>query len=230
MERGAAVAARDRESPTDPSAPGWRCPRRWPRCAPPNPPSGPSARHGLQRPAAGVPGPVRRPARRRGLPPAGDDELEAVLDWCDGAGHVVVPFGGGSSVVWGVNPPAGAASVVTVDLTTMDRVLSSFASACIHKARFGRQTGGPRLSARVELDQARALGLREPPARRAGEHDERPAGPAVTQPRPSSSAAGAGAHWSSPTGCATRSGFPAGRYRPPRPRRRARPRRQWRRG
>ncbi len=55
--------------------------------------------------------------------PADEPELEAVLDWCDGAGHVVVPFGGGSSVVWGVNPPADAASVVTVDVTAMDRVL-----------------------------------------------------------------------------------------------------------
>ncbi len=55
--------------------------------------------------------------------PAGERDLEAVLDWCAGAGHVVVPFGGGSSVVWGVNPPASAASVVTVDLTAMDRVL-----------------------------------------------------------------------------------------------------------
>ncbi len=55
--------------------------------------------------------------------PADEPQLEAVLDWCDTAGHVVVPFGGGSSVVWGVNPPAGAASVVTVDLTAMDRVL-----------------------------------------------------------------------------------------------------------
>jgi alkyldihydroxyacetonephosphate synthase len=55
--------------------------------------------------------------------PADDADLEAVLDWCDSAGHVVVPYGGGSSVVWGVNPPADAAGVVTVDLTAMDRVL-----------------------------------------------------------------------------------------------------------
>src|SRR5215510_9781918 len=46
--------------------------------------------------------------------PAGDRDLEAVLDWCSDAGHVVVPFGGGSSVVSGVNPPASAATVVTI--------------------------------------------------------------------------------------------------------------------
>jgi alkyldihydroxyacetonephosphate synthase len=55
--------------------------------------------------------------------PRDDSELEAVLDWCYEAGHTVVPFGGGSSVVWGVNPPQEVASVVTVDLTAMDRVL-----------------------------------------------------------------------------------------------------------
>jgi alkyldihydroxyacetonephosphate synthase len=55
--------------------------------------------------------------------PTDEAELEAVLDWCDASGHVVVPFGGGSSVVWGVNPPADAAGVVTIDLTAMDRVL-----------------------------------------------------------------------------------------------------------
>jgi alkyldihydroxyacetonephosphate synthase len=55
--------------------------------------------------------------------PTGERDLEAVLDWCGDAGHVVVPFGGGSSVVGGVNPPASAGSVVTIDLTAMDRVL-----------------------------------------------------------------------------------------------------------
>ena len=55
--------------------------------------------------------------------PVDEAQLAAVLDWCAGAGHVVVPFGGGSSVVWGVNPPTDAAGVVTVDLTAMDRVL-----------------------------------------------------------------------------------------------------------
>jgi alkyldihydroxyacetonephosphate synthase len=84
--------------------------------------------------------------------PADDRELAAVLDWCDGAGHVVIPFGGGSSVVWGVNPPAEAASVVTVDLTAMDRVLD-----IDHESRAARiQAGalGPALE-----DQLRPHGL-----------------------------------------------------------------------
>lgn len=54
--------------------------------------------------------------------PGNEAELEAVLDWCGSSGHVVVPYGGGSSVVWGVNPP-DADAVVTVALDRLDRVL-----------------------------------------------------------------------------------------------------------
>src|SRR5690348_7421222 len=54
--------------------------------------------------------------------PGNDAELEATLDWCAGGGYVVVPYGGGSSVVWGVNPPE-ADAVVTVALDRLDRVL-----------------------------------------------------------------------------------------------------------
>ena len=37
--------------------------------------------------------------------PANEGELSAVLDWCSSNEVKVVPFGAGSSVVWGVNPP-----------------------------------------------------------------------------------------------------------------------------
>ncbi|MGH9251549.1 MAG: FAD-binding oxidoreductase, partial [Acidimicrobiales bacterium] len=84
--------------------------------------------------------------------PADEPELEAVLDWCDTAGHVVVPFGGGSSVVWGVNPPAQAASVVTIDLTAMDQVLD-----IDHTSRAARIQAGA-LGPAVE-DQLRPHGL-----------------------------------------------------------------------
>jgi alkyldihydroxyacetonephosphate synthase len=84
--------------------------------------------------------------------PTGDAELEAVLDWCGDAGHVVVPFGGGSSVVWGVNPPAEAAGVVTVDLTAMDRILE-----VDHASRAARIQAGA-LGPAVE-DQLRPHGL-----------------------------------------------------------------------
>jgi alkyldihydroxyacetonephosphate synthase len=54
--------------------------------------------------------------------PATEAELEATLDWCGSKGHVVVPFGGGSSVVWGVNPP-DADAIVTIALDRLDQVL-----------------------------------------------------------------------------------------------------------
>jgi alkyldihydroxyacetonephosphate synthase len=54
--------------------------------------------------------------------PSTEGELEAVLDWCAVADAKVVPFGAGSSVVWGVNPPE-ADAVVTVAMDRFDRVL-----------------------------------------------------------------------------------------------------------
>ncbi len=55
--------------------------------------------------------------------PASEEELEQTLAWADAHGHVVVPYGGGTSVVWGVNAPAEADRVVTVDLDRLNRVL-----------------------------------------------------------------------------------------------------------
>lgn len=49
-------------------------------------------------------------------------EVAAVLDWCAEAGAVCVPFGGGTSVVGGVNPPGGG-PVVTLQTRAMGRVL-----------------------------------------------------------------------------------------------------------
>ena len=54
--------------------------------------------------------------------PRNEEELEATLDWCDREGNVVVPYGGGTSVVWGVNPPE-ADRIVTIALDRLDRVL-----------------------------------------------------------------------------------------------------------
>ncbi len=55
--------------------------------------------------------------------PRDEAELEATLEWADGAGHKVVPYGGGTSVVWGVRIPEDAESVVTIDLDHLSRVL-----------------------------------------------------------------------------------------------------------
>lgn len=55
--------------------------------------------------------------------PRNEDELEATLAWCDRDGHAVVPYGGGTSVVWGVNAPAHTATAVTIDLDNLNGVL-----------------------------------------------------------------------------------------------------------
>ena len=57
--------------------------------------------------------------------PRDERELQATLDWALSAGAAVIPFGGGTSVVGGVEA-AGCeafAGVVTIDLTALDRVL-----------------------------------------------------------------------------------------------------------
>ena len=57
--------------------------------------------------------------------PRDERELQATLDWALSAGAAVIPFGGGTSVVGGVEA-AGCeafAGVVTIDLKALDRVL-----------------------------------------------------------------------------------------------------------
>src|SRR5450755_681448 len=50
-------------------------------------------------------------------------DVLALLDWCGDVGAAIVPFGGGTSVVGGVEPPRDSPAVVTVDMTRMNRVL-----------------------------------------------------------------------------------------------------------
>lgn len=57
--------------------------------------------------------------------PRDEAELTRVLEWCDRERIAATPFGGGSSVVGGVEPPAGGdwRGAVSIDLTRLDRVL-----------------------------------------------------------------------------------------------------------
>jgi FAD binding domain len=58
--------------------------------------------------------------------PRTEEEVAAVLDWAGGAQASVTPFGGGSSVVGGVEPHRDAArykGAVTIDLRELGRVL-----------------------------------------------------------------------------------------------------------
>ena len=55
------------------------------------------------------------------LTPRDHDEVRAVLEACAGAGVAVVPFGGGTSVVGGVEPlREGFGALVSLDLGALD--------------------------------------------------------------------------------------------------------------
>jgi alkyldihydroxyacetonephosphate synthase len=57
--------------------------------------------------------------------PRDESEVEALLGWCADVGAAAIPFGGGTSVVGGVEPRIGDgyAGAVTIDLRALDRVL-----------------------------------------------------------------------------------------------------------
>lgn len=54
--------------------------------------------------------------------PRSEQDVADALDWCTGTGIAVIPFGGGSSVVGGVEPRVDGPSV-SLDMTAMDGVL-----------------------------------------------------------------------------------------------------------
>jgi len=59
------------------------------------------------------------------MAPAGHDQVRAVLHECSQAGVAVIPFGGGTSVVGGLEPErSGHAAAISLDLGRMDRVLA----------------------------------------------------------------------------------------------------------
>ncbi len=84
--------------------------------------------------------------------PRTEDELEAIIDWCGDAGYCMVPYGGGSSVVGGVTPPADNGPVVTVAMDQLDRVLE--VDDVSRAARIQAGVFGPHLE-----DQLRPLGF-----------------------------------------------------------------------
>jgi len=55
--------------------------------------------------------------------PENEADVARVLEWCDRVGAVAIPYGGGSSVVKGIEPQATFDKVVTISLRHMDRVL-----------------------------------------------------------------------------------------------------------
>ena len=86
--------------------------------------------------------------------PTAERDVVDVLDWCSRAGIAVIPYGGGSSVVGGVEPrlEGDHAGAVSLDLGRLDRVLEVDRTS--RAARIQAGVLGPRLE-----DQLRPHGL-----------------------------------------------------------------------
>jgi alkyldihydroxyacetonephosphate synthase len=71
--------------------------------------------------------------------PRNEPEVEAVLSWCSDAGAAAIPYGGGTSVVGGVEPRIGDgyAGAVSVDLRRLDRVLEVDPVSCAARIQAG---------------------------------------------------------------------------------------------
>jgi alkyldihydroxyacetonephosphate synthase len=79
--------------------------------------------------------------------PGTESEVAALLDWAGSAGASVVPFGGGSSVVGGVEHAAGGRGRLTIDLARMGRVLEIDRTS--RAARIEGGAFGPALEAQL---------------------------------------------------------------------------------
>ena len=86
--------------------------------------------------------------------PTAERDVVDVLDWCSRAGIAVIPYGGGSSVVGGVEPRLDGdhAGAVSLDLGRLDRVVEVDRTS--RAARIQAGVLGPRLE-----DQLRPHGL-----------------------------------------------------------------------
>ncbi|HVH07039.1 MAG TPA: FAD-binding oxidoreductase, partial [Myxococcota bacterium] len=86
--------------------------------------------------------------------PRTESDVEALLEWCAEAGIAAIPYGGGSSVVGGVEPDVGDgyAGAVSIDLGRLDRVLEIDRAS--RSARIQAGVLGPALE-----DQLRPHGL-----------------------------------------------------------------------
>ena len=84
--------------------------------------------------------------------PSDESEIETVLSWAEAEGAAVIPFGGGTSVVGGVEPRLGERPVVTMDLRRLDRLLEVDPESLAARIQAGAT--GPRLE-----EQLREHGL-----------------------------------------------------------------------
>ncbi len=92
--------------------------------------------------------------------PTSEEDVVAILDWASEARAAVIPFGGGSSVVGGVEPDVGDtfAGTISLDLKGLDRVLEVDRSSRAARVQGGML--GPALEAALK---PQALTLRHFP-------------------------------------------------------------------
>ena len=69
--------------------------------------------------------------------PRDESEIETVLSWCEAEGAAVIPFGGGTSVVGGVEGRLGDRPFVSLDLRRLDRVLEVDAESMAARIQAG---------------------------------------------------------------------------------------------
>ena len=81
--------------------------------------------------------------------PRDENEVEALLEWCSTAGAAAIPYGGGTSVVGGVEPRVADSynGAVSIDLAAFDRLLD--VDAVSRSARIQAGATGPRLEAQL---------------------------------------------------------------------------------
>ena len=119
---------------------------RWPPCARPTGATGPATPTASRTATSCAASTASSPSPPDVVAcPADEADVVALLDWCAGAGVAAVPYGGGSSVVGGVEAGLAGdrtAGVVSIDLTRLDRVLE------IDRASAGRRASRAGLSGR----------------------------------------------------------------------------------
>jgi alkyldihydroxyacetonephosphate synthase len=81
--------------------------------------------------------------------PESEDEIAAIIDWAGRSNIAVIPFGGGSSVVGGVEPAVGGsyAATISLDLERLDKVHEI--DRVSRAARIGAGIYGPALEDRL---------------------------------------------------------------------------------
>ena len=75
--------------------------------------------------------------------PVSDEEVHSLLDYARKTGVMLIPYGGGTSVVGHINPLSGESPILTVDLSRLNRLLELDETS--HLATFEAGVSGPEI-------------------------------------------------------------------------------------